>query len=616
MSIRLAIKDHIRESRLFSERAATATAIAVILMIILIFRFIYLQIFSHEHFSTLSDNNRINIVAVPPTRGLIYDRNGVLMAQNLPSFSLEIIPEQVGNIEGTLHGLADLVTLTEDDLSRFYKQLEQSPPFNSIPLRFHLSDEEVARFALNRHRFPGVDIEARLIRDYPLGELAVHAIGYVGRINEDELRQIDTTDYSATQHIGKTGVEKYYEDTLHGSVGFKRVETNALGRALRTIERIPSVPGRNIYLTIDAQLQTIGEKALAGQRGAIVAMDPRNGDILAFVSKPGFDPNPFVAGIDTKTYDELQNSIDMPLFNRALKGQYPPGSTLKPFIGLAGLEYDKTGINTASFCPGWFTLEGDDRKYRDWKPEGHGVVNLDKAIVESCDVFFYGLALTLGIDNMHRFLKQFGLGQKTGIDLPGELPGLLPSREWKRKQHRQPWYPGETIITGIGQGYTLTTPLQLASATAILANRGVYRQPRIVYATQDANNAEMKLQEPGKVPLPAIAKATNWETIINSMVRVIHSAHGTARSISYNIPYKIAGKTGTAQVFGLKQGEKYVKEDIAKRLQDHALFIAFAPAEDPRIAIAIIVENGGSGGGVAAPIARKIIDQYMRPDSI
>lgn len=612
MSIRLAIKDHIREGRLFNERAATATMIVVMLMSVLIIRFVYLQILSHEHFSTLSDDNRISIVPVPPTRGLIYDRNGVLIAQNLPSFSLEIVPEQVTDIDATLKGLADLIHISDNDINRFYRQLDQNAPFNSIPVRFHLSDEEVARFAANRYRFPGADIEARLIRDYPLGDLAVHAIGYVGRINVDELRTIDSANYSGTQLIGKTGVEKYYEDILHGNVGFKRIETNAYGRTIRTLERTSSQPGKNLYLTLDIQLQRVAEKALDGQRGAIVALDPRNGDILAFVSKPGFDPNPFVVGIDPDTFDELQHSIDKPLFNRVLRGQYPPGSTLKPFIGLAGLEYDKTGINTTSFCPGWFTLPGDDRKYRDWKREGHGVVNLDKAIVESCDVFFYDLALTLGIDNLHEFLNQFGFGQRTGVDLTGELSGLLPSREWKRKQHHQPWYPGETLITGIGQGYTLVTPLQLASATAILANRGVHRQPRIVYATQEPDSAEMSIRESSEVTSPAIAKAANWEYIINSMRRVVHSIHGTAHGISHNLPYKMAGKTGTAQVFGIKEGEEYIKEDVSKRLRDHALFIAFAPVETPHIVIAVIVENGGGGASVAAPIARKVIDKYMQ----
>lgn len=612
MSVRLAIKDHIRESRLFNERAAMATAITVILILILVSRFVYLQIISHEHFSTLADDNRINIVAVPPTRGLIYDRNGVLIAQNLPSFSLEIVPEQVKNIDKTLQSLAQLISISDDDISRFYNQLEQNPPFSSIPVRFHLSDEEVALFAANRFRFPGVDIEARLIRDYPHGDLAVHAIGYVGRINVDELKQIDSANYSGTQLIGKTGVEKYYEDVLHGHVGYKRVETNAYGRTIRTLERTASVPGKNIYLTIDLELQKVAEKALKGERGAIVVLDPRNGDILSLVSKPDFDPNPFVVGIDSATYNELQNSKDKPLFNRVLKGQYPPGSTIKPFIGLAGLEYKKIGINTTSFCPGWFTLPGDERKYRDWKRGGHGVVNLDKAIVESCDVFFYDLALTLGIDNIHAFLTQFGFGQKTGVDLTGELPGLLPSREWKQKQHHQPWYPGETLITGIGQGYTLTTPLQLASATAILANRGVHRQPRILYATQEPNNTEMNMRESSEVVSPTIAKAANWEAIIDSMIRVVHSVHGTAHKISRNLDFNIAGKTGTAQVFSIKENEEYVKEDVSKRLRDHALFIAFAPADDPRIVIAVIVENGGGGASVAAPIARKIIDKYMQ----
>jgi len=376
--------------------------------------------------------------------------------------------------------LRQLMDISEEEVRRFRRQSRQYRPFNSIPLKFHLSEKEVARFAVNRHRFPGVDIEARLIRNYPLGKLAVHAIGYVGRINEEELQGLDAANYSATRFIGKTGVEKYYEGILHGRVGYKNVETNALGRVLREVSRTAPMPGEDIYLTIDINLQTLAEEALRTRRGAVVAMDPRNGDILALVSMPGYDPNPYVTGIDAKAYHELQTSLDKPLFNRALRGQYPPGSTIKPFIGLAGLDYQLLTIGTTSYCPGWYSLPGDDHKYRDWKKTGHGRTNLDKAIVQSCDVYFYDLALSLGIDRMHDFLAKFGFGEKTGIDLKGEAGGLLPSRQWKRAKRHEPWYTGETLITGIGQGYLLTTPLQLAATTAVIANRGGRVRPHIL----------------------------------------------------------------------------------------------------------------------------------------
>lgn len=609
--MRLTIKDHIRESRLFSERAAVAVAIAALLMLIIIARLFYLQIISHEHFATLSDVNRINIVAVPPKRGLIYDRNGVLLAQNLPSFSLEIIPEQVDDMEATLKALRELIQISENDMRRFYKQLEQKRPFNSIPLRFHLNDEEIARFAVNRYRFPGVEIEARVIRDYPRGSLASHAVGYVGRISEGELENLDISNYSATRFIGKVGVEKYYEQVLHGKVGFKQVESNALGRTLRELEETPPAPGKNIYLTLDATLQALAETELGERRGAIVAIDPGTGDILAFASVPTYDPNLFVTGIDVPTYRKLQESADKPLFNRALKGQYPPGSTLKPFLGLAGLESGKVRINTSSFCPGWYSLEGDDHRYRDWKEQGHGTTDLDKAIVESCDVYFYDLALTLGIDRIHDYLEQFRFGHPTGIDLNDEARGLVPSREWKRAYRHQPWYPGETLITGIGQGYTLVTPLQLAYGTAVLANRGAHVRPRLLYGVQDAGSTDIERREPERVGVVPVNHPYNWENIVRSMEKVVHSIHGTAQGIGRGAQFRIAGKTGTAQVFGIEQEEKYVEEEVAVRLRDHALFIAFSPPKDPRIALAVIVENAGSGGASAAPIARKMIDHYL-----
>ena len=611
--MRLTIKDHIRESRLFNERAAIAFVLTVILLMVVVGRLVYLQVFSHEHFSTLANENRISLVAIPPTRGLIYDRNGVLLAQNLPSFSLELIPEQIKDMEATLTGLQEIITLSDSDLERFRKLLRKQRPFNSIPLKFHLDSAEVARFAVNRHRFPGVDIEARLIRDYPLGKLAVHAVGYVGRINEEELQTLDPANYSATRFIGKTGVEKFYEAILHGQVGYKNVETNALGRILREVNRTPPVPGQNIYLTIDIELQKVAEDALQGRRGAVVAIAPENGDILALASMPGYDPNPYVIGIDSKTYAALQNSPDKPLFNRALQGQYPPGSTIKPFIGLAGLEYGQLDIHTTSFCPGWFSLEGDDHKYRDWKRTGHGRTDLDKAIVESCDVYFYDLALSLGIDRIHDFLNKFGFGHRTGLDINGEASGLLPSRQWKRSRRNEAWYTGETLITGIGQGYLLATPMQLAAATATLASRGVQFQPHVLYATQSPGSDDLTLLTPASLPTIEAQDPEHWEQIITSMKRVVHSLHGTAHGISRKTRNIIAGKTGTAQVFGIKQDEKYVKEDIAEHLRDHALFVAFSPPDNPRIAVAVIVENAGSGSSAAAPVAARIIDAYLEP---
>ncbi len=611
MAPRLRIKDHIRESRTFNERAAIALAVVVVLIFIILARLVYLQIISHDHYTTLAEDNRVNIVPIPPTRGLIYDRNGTILAQNLPAFSLELVPERITDVEATVQALSEIIEITEDHRKRFKKQLRQKSAFRSIPLRTHLNDVEVARFAANRHRFPGVEIEARLVRDYPYGHLTAHVIGYVGRININELKRIDTSNYSATHHIGKLGVEKFYEDLLHGTVGFKSIETNVVGRTIRTLEQTPPLPGHDLHLTLDIELQKAASDALKEYRGALVAIDPRNGEVLAMVSTPSYDPNPFVVGIDSKSYRALQNDIDKPLFNRTLKGQYPPGSTIKPLVGLAGLESGKATLHDSTFCPGWFSLKGDDHKYRDWKKTGHGVTSLEKAIVESCDVYFYNLSLQLGIDAMSDYLSHFGLGKKTGIDLPGELSGILPSSHWKRQKKGLPWYTGETLISGIGQGYNLTTPLQLASATATLASRGLHSTPRIVKAFGAGAGSE---------PMPAaldqhdrhnIASDEHWEYMVTTMVKVVHSIRGTARSIGHDIPFKIAGKTGTAQVFGIKQDEQYVEEDIAERLRDHALFIAFAPADKPKIAIAVIVENGGSGGATAAPIARKVIDHYM-----
>ncbi len=607
----ITLKDHFRETRLFTSRAIVALVLCIALMLVLVARLVDLQVIKHDTYTVLSDQNRVHIAALPPTRGLIFDRNGVLLAQNLPSYSLQIVPEQVDDVDATIEKLRQLIAISEDDEERFRKRYQRSRRFKPITLRTRLSDEEVARFAVNRHRFPGVDIAARLYRHYPQGSLAVHALGYVGRINEHELQSIDASNYEGTDFIGKTGVEKFYEDILHGDVGVQRVETNAQGRTLRVLEQTPPVPGLNLHLTLDTNLQRVAEQALGEERGAVVAIDPRDGSVLVLASMPGFDPNLFVGGIDSKTYRGLRDSPDQPLFNRALRGRYPPGSTLKPFIGLAGLEYGAVEPNASIYCPGWYMLDGDDHKYRDWKKSGHGPVDLTRSMVESCDVYYYDLALSLGIDRISSFLEPFGFNDLTGIDTSGELAGLVPSREWKRRVKREPWYPGETLITGIGQGFNLVTPLALASATATLSTYGQHLRPRIVAASEDPDSGEVvDFPVASNLAVPAEDHA-NWHYIIKTMTEAVHSHRGTARRIGENAPYEIAGKTGTAQVFSIKQNEEYVEEDIEKRLRDHALFIAFAPAHDPRIAVAVIVENGGSGGAVAAPIARKVMDAWL-----
>ncbi len=607
----LTIKDQFFESRLFLSRSLTMLLFCLLLIGALVARLAYLQIVAHEHFTTLSRDNRVKILPEPPNRGLIYDRNGILLADNLPSFRLEITPEQVKDMDATLAALGELVQLRDIDLERFHKQRRRSPNFRAIPLRFRLSEEEVARFAVNRHRFPGVDVAAGLSRHYPFGHLAVHALGYVGRLDERDLQEVDEGAYSGTTHIGKTGLEKTYEAELHGGVGYRQVETNAQGRVLRVLERSAPTPGINLYLTLDSRVQAAAEQAFGGQAGAAVAMDPNTGGVLAMVSLPTYDPNLFVNGIEVKDYRALQDDENRPLFNRVLRGQYPPGSTIKPFVGLGGLEQGITSIQASTFCPGFYTLPGKERKYRDWKRTGHGTITLREAIMQSCDVYFYDLALSMGIDRMHQFLDHFGFGHATGIDINGELSGLLPSREWKRRERNQPWFPGETLISGIGQGFNLTTPLQLAAATAMLANGGYRIKTHIVHARQDGDAEQLEpISLPPPVALPKV-KASNWQKVIDAMEDVVHHARGTARRIGKNVPYRIAGKTGTAQVFGLKEEEEYDAETLAYKLRDHALFIAFAPVDKPRIAVAVIVEHGGSGGAVAAPIARKILDAYL-----
>lgn len=605
------LRDYFREIRLFHSRVAVALVITVALLLAIALRLAYLQVVSHARFSTLADENRVNIISLPPTRGLIYDRKGVLLAQNLPAFSLEIVPEQVRDLDGTLARLGTLIYLTEEDIARFHKLRRQAPAFEAIPIKPRLTEDEVARFAVNRHSFPGVDIAARLVRNYPLGPLGVHVLGYVGRVSEEELKVLDSTNYSGTSYVGKAGVEKSYEAELSGRVGVQGVEVNALGRVLRVLREDLPTPGKNLILTIDVELQRIAEAALGARRGAVVAIEPATGDVLALVSTPTYDPNPFVLGIDAASFAALQKSPDQPLFNRALRGQYPPGSTIKPFVGLAGLEYDKVGADTTTFCPGWYSLRNSTHRYRDWKRGGHGFTDLQSAVAESCDVYFYDLSLALGIDVLEPFLGQFGFGQLTRIDIGGELPALLPSREWKRRAYKQAWFPGETVIVGIGQGYMLSTPIQLASAVATLANGGVRMQPRSVKGLQDPDSLAITPVPPTTVSTVQLKDPDHWSSIISAMTEVVHGRRGTAKAIGKDVSYTIAGKTGTAQVFSLKQDEKYDASKISERLHDHAWFVAFAPVEKPRIAIAVLVENGGSGSGAAAPIARTVMDQYL-----
>ena len=605
------LKDHFHETQIFNQRVLVAAVVMVFLLILLLIRLVYLQISNQEHYATLSDNNHVSIRPIAPTRGLIFDRNGILLAQNLPSFTLAIIPEHAKDLNKTLDDLSQLITISKEDLKRFHKNRRKKRRFEGVPLRFRLNDDEVAKISVLQNKLPGVVIKAQLSRHYPLGKSAVHAVGYVSRINEAELRKLNASNYSATTHIGKVGIERTYENILHGTVGFQHVETNAQGRVLRVLDRTLPISGKNLYLNIDSKIQAIAEQNLEGNNGALVAIDPRNGAVLAMVSVPIYDPNLFVHGISSLNYKALSRSAERPLFNRALRGQYPPGSTIKPFIGLAGLELKERQSHDAIDCPGYYMIKTDERRYRDWKKHGHKKTDLAKAITESCDVYFYDLALSLGIDNMSSYLAQFGMGQKTGIDLRGELSGLNPSREWKRRYRNLPWFPGETLITGIGQGFMLTTPLQLASITSTISMMGKRFKPRMVYAIQDEQNSPLIKTKIAPLESVPINDENNWKTVLNAMKNVVYGLHGTARSIKYGLKYTVAGKTGTAQVFGIAQDAEYKKEEIAKKLQDHALFIGYAPFENPRIAVALIVENGGHGGSAAAPIVRKVLDQYL-----
>jgi penicillin-binding protein 2 len=604
-----------QERDLYSFRLRLAIAFGVILLAcgLLIARFVYLQIVQYEHYHTLAEANRISILPVVPNRGLIVDRNGSLLAHNYSAYTLEITPSKAGKLDETMDLLSTVVEISPKDRRRFKKLLEESRNFESLPIRTRLSEEEVAKFAVNRYRFPGVDIKARLFREYPFGTTASHALGYIGRINAADVERLDeeekTANYRGSDHIGKIGLEQSYEEELHGITGFERVETDAGGRAVRSLSRIEPISGNNLILTLDIRLQEVAEHAFGQRRGALVAIEPQTGEILAFVSQPGFDPNLFIDGIDQTNWDLLNTSLDKPLNNRALRGQYPPGSTIKPFMAMAGLASGKRNASYAISDPGFFSLPGISHRYRDWKPGGHGIVDLHKSIVVSCDTYYYSLATDMGVDLIYKFLSPFGFGKRTGIDIEGELPGILPSQEWKQKRFKQRWYQGDTVSVGIGQGYNLATPLQLAYATATLANNGVAMTPRLVKAIKNSQTGGARELTPQALH-EVDFKREHLELVKAAMVDVLRPG-GTAALAAKGAGYVIAGKTGTAQVIGMKQGEKYVESRIAERFRDHALFVAFAPAESPKLALAVLVENGGHGGSAAAPIARQVFDYYL-----
>ncbi|SDS84296.1 penicillin-binding protein 2 [Pseudomonas oryzae] len=610
------LKDHERDARLVRSRAVVGAICVLLLTGVLVARMFYLQVIQYEHHSTLAENNRIHVQPLPPTRGLIYDRNGVIIADNRPSFSLSVTRERAGDWAKVLDTIVEVLELGEEERALFEKRLRQGRrPFEPVPVLFELTEEQIARVAVNQFRLPGVDVVAQLVRHYPQGEHFAHSVGYVGRINEQELKKLDPVDYSGTHHIGKTGAEKFYEDVLHGQVGYEEVETNARGRVLRVLKHTDPVPGKDIRLHLDLQLQEAAEAALAGRRGAVIAIEPATGGVLAMVSQPSFNPNLFVTGIGFKDYAALRDSIDRPLYNRVLRGLYPPGSTVKPQVALAGLDAGVVNSATRVYDPGFYQLPGNSHKYRNWNRSGDGWVDLNLALARSNDTYFYDLAIKLGIDRLHQYMSAFGLGQRVSLDLFEEAAGLMPSREWKRVNRRQGWFPGETVITGIGQGYMLTTPLQLAQATALIANRGKWVRPRLLKDADGLSAEQLMaagLLEERDTPPDIVARNPRyWDQVTRGMIEVVHGARGTAHKIGLGSPYLIAGKSGTAQVVAIRQGEKYDRNKVRERHRDHALFVAFAPADDPKIAVAVMVENGESGSGVAGPVAKQVLDAWL-----
>lgn len=604
-----AFSDPARDRRIFTGRLLIAGLAAIVLTSMVLYRYFDLQVTRHQDFATHSDNNRVHVRPAAPSRGLIYDRNGELLADNRPSYNLSIIRERSENLEQLLEQISSLIDISSDNIERFEKRLKRRKPYERTPLRFNLSEEERGILAVNSYRLDGAEVTARLTRFYPNAELFAHVIGYVGRINERESQQIDSVAYSGTDSIGKIGLEKYYEDRLLGTVGTEHVETNARGRVMRILENVSPLPGTNLTVHLDSNLQKVAHKAFNDERGALVAIDIKTGGILSMVSAPSYDPNLFVSGMSQTNYNQLLHSPDRPLFDRSIRGQYPPGSTIKPLFGLIGLHNNSISMDYSIDDPGYFFMEGIERPWRDHnsKRGGHGTgVDLAKAIIESCDVFFYKMSVKTGIDLLSSYSEMFGLGNLTGIDLPGERPGIMPSRDWKQGARQQAWFNGDTINVSIGQGFMLTTPLQLAVMSARIASRGKLVKPQLVKSINGVATQPVEVRESINM------SDEYWDYVHRAMRDVVHSPRGTAKGISNGLDYEIAGKTGTAQVISISAEEEYDSSKIDKSQWDHALFVAFAPVDDPQIAVGLIVENGEHGSSAAAPIARLVIDEYMK----
>jgi len=619
---RVRIKDDALEQRMFFQRSLFAGGLVTVVAILLVGRAFWLQVVQHEHYFELSQGNRARIEPLPPNRGIIYDRAGRVIAENTPAYQLELVREQTGDLEDTLSRLVRFGLLEAADVKRVRQLALSRRSFEAVPFLLQLDDEEIARYAVHRHELPGVLLETRMARHYPYGSVGAHTLGYVGTISADDLVRVDRERYFGTGVIGKTGVERAYESDLLGASGYREILVNAEGRPAKLAEGVdPQLTthqpqaGKDLRMTIDIELQKVAEEAFAGRRGGVVAIDPSNGDVLVFASLPSFDPNGFARGISRDEYVALTEDPNQPLFNRVLRGTYPPGSTIKPLMALAGLEYDVIKPEDHAYCGGSYSLPGSRHRFRDFKREGHGSMDMYNAVMQSCDVYFYRLANTLGIDRIHDSMTRMGFGQPTGIDIAGERSGIMPSPAWKKsafpRPEQQTWFPGETVIIGIGQGYWTATLLQLAGATSVIAERGRHFRPRLVRALVDP--ATKTLEEKKPVPLANVElkHPENWNIIIDAMVAVTSGPRGTAARIGRGATYSIAGKTGTAQVFSVGQTEKYNEKEVAERLRDHALFVAFAPAEEPKLAVAVLVENGGFGASAAAPIARAIFDAYL-----
>ncbi len=613
----ITIRDHSSESNLFLRRAFFSLLFVITLSIVLLSNLYDLQVERHETYKTRSNDNRISIRPIAPNRGLILDRNGLLLAENRPTYSLEVVPEQAGNIDKLLKQLTGIIELTEEQRKKFVKNVKRQRRFKSLTLKNNLTEAEVAKFSVQQHKFSGLSIEARLTRFYPYSETLTHALGYVGKINKKELQDIDSdgnsANYAGSYDIGKQGIERYYENQLHGKVGHREVEINSRGRILRTLNIKPPIPGNDLTLTLDIDLQLVAQEALKGTRGAVVAIDTSDGGILALYSNPSYDPNLFVHGISSKDYNPLIQSLDKPLINRATQGRYPPASTAKPYMALLGLESGLVSEHTKIHDPGFYRIPKVKRKYRDWKPNGHGLVDVYTSIEQSCDIYFYDLSYRLGIDPISTFMARFGFGEKTGVDIFEEANAILPSKGWKRAQHNQPWYAGDTISVGIGQGYWTSTPLQLAFATTTLVNRGKIRTPHFVkqqLVMQQPENQILITEDQDHPPIQ-LKNEEHWGIILEGMRRTNSGSRGTARSIFKKAKYTSGGKTGTAQRVNVAADVKYDAKKISKRNLPNAMYIGFAPFENPEIVIAVAVENGEHGSSTAAPVAKKIMDRYF-----